>query len=304
MIGRTTLISEPSAKAALRVSVFALVLLLVALLLHRVSVMPTPLAVNLIGATYALAGIGLALALVAAVSIWIRGRTGAWSTAWALLITAALWAWPAAIAPSYLSLPTISDVTTSPSNPPAFLTLGRQRPPGANSLNYVAARNAPLQAQAYPDLHTLAIPRSAEEVYEVILDLVRGRRGLGWRVAAEEAPQTRPAPGRPGLPGLIEASERTLILGFTDDIAIRVAGNDNEARVDIRSASRYGRHDFGTNASRIRRFVRELSARLDATGPIGVARRNGVRIEQAGAATAGTIRRPIERSQEKAAQKR
>lgn len=301
MIGRTTFIPEPYAKTALRLCLFALALLFVALLLHRISVMPTPLTVNVIGAAYAVAGLGLALALIAAVSIWVRGRTGAWSTAWALLISGGLWAWPAAIAPTYLSLPNINDVTTAVANPPAFATLGRQRSAGANSIVYDAARKAPLQAQAYPDLRTLVIPRSAEEVYEVILDLLRGRRGLGWKVVAEEAPQARPAPGRPGL---IEASDRTMILGFTDDISIRVAGNDNEARVDIRSASRYGRHDFGANAARIRRFVRELSTRLDATGPVGIAARNGVRIQQAGSATAPGVKRPIDRSQEKAGQKR
>jgi Protein of unknown function (DUF1499) len=303
MIGRTTLIPEPYATAALRLSQFSLLLLAITLLLHRLSTMATPLAVNLIGASYALAGLGLALGLVAAISIWVRGRTGAWSAAWALLISGALWAWPTAIVPTYLALPNISDVSTAQTQPPAFSVLAKQRSPGANSVAYDAARLAPLQAQAYPDLRTLVIPRSAEEVYEVTLDLMRGRRGLGWRVAAEEAPQapTRQTPGRPGV---IEATDRTLILGFTDDIVIRVAGNDNEARVDIRSASRYGRHDFGANAARIRRFVRELSTRLDATGPTGVAGRSGVRIQQAGAPAAGGVKRPIERTQETAAPRR
>jgi hypothetical protein len=300
MIGRTKLIPEPYAKAAVRLSLFALVLLVITLILHRVSAMTTPLAFNLIGAAYAIAGLGLALGFIATVSIWMRGRTGAWNAAWALMIAGALWAWPALIAPSFLSLPSLSDVSTVSANPPAFTVLGKQRGPGANSATYDTARLVALQAQAYPDIRTLMIPRSAEEVYEVILDLMRGRRGLGWKVAAEDAPQARPAPGKPGL---IEATDRTLILGFTDDIAIRVAGNDREARVDIRSQSRYGRHDFGTNATRIRRFVRELSTRLD-TGPAGVAGRNSVRIQQAGAPAAGGVRRPIERTQEKAAPKR
>ena len=298
MIGRTTLIPEPYAKAALRLSLFALILLLVALLAHRITWMPTPLAVNLIAATYVAAALGLAFGIVAAISIWVRGRTGAWSTAWGLLIALGLWAWPVAVAPTYLALPSLSDVTTTTANPPTFTALARRRGTGANNSGYNAARSAPLQAQAYPDLRTLVIPRSAEEVYEVTLDLIRGRRGLGWQVAAEEAPVTRPP-----RPGLIEATDRTLILGFFDDISIRITGSDNEARVDIRSASRYGQHDFGTNATRIRRFVRELSARLDATGPVGVASRNGVRIQQVGVPS-GAVRRPIERTPLKTAPKR
>jgi hypothetical protein len=37
-----------------------------------------------------------------------------------------------------------------------------------------------------------------------------------------------------------------------------------QTRIDIRSASRFGRHDFGGNARRIQRFAQELQAQLDA----------------------------------------
>ncbi len=298
MIGRTTLIREPYADASRRLGIFAVLLLVATMLLHRVSWLSTPVAINLIGATYLIAGLGLALGLVAATSIWIRGRTGAWGAAWGILLTGALWVWPAVITPIFLSLPRISDVTTNVAQPPAFVALARERPRGANAAVYPAVRFAALQQQAYPDLQTLVVPRSVEDAYEIAIDLVRGRRGMGWKVVAEEAPQARPP-----KPGTIEATDRTLVLGFTDDIVIRIAGSDSEARVDIRSASRYGNHDFGANAARIRRFVRELSVRMDAAGPVGVAARSGQRIQQADV-PAGHLKRPIERSPEKAARQR
>jgi Protein of unknown function (DUF1499) len=302
MIGRTTLIPEPYAKLSQRVALFAVLLLVVTLIAHRVSWLATPVMVNLLGCIYVLAGIALALGLLAATSIWIRGRTGAWSAAWGLMLSGALWLWPVAILPTYWALPKISDVSTVTTNVPAFAALARQRVAGANPVAYPGARNASQQAQAYPDLRTLVIQRSAEEVYEVTLALLRGRRGLGWKVLAEDAPQTRG-----GRPGIIEATDRTLILGFTDDIVIRISGTEADSRVDIRSASRYGQHDFGTNASRIRRFVRELATRLDQTGPVGVAGgiagRGGVRALQADTSAAGA-KRPIERNSEKAAPKR
>ena len=301
MIGRTTQIQEPTAKVSARVSLFALLLIFVALLAHRISWLTTPVALNLLGAGYILAALGFALGLVGATSIWIRGRAGAWSCAWGLLIAAGLWMWPAAVAPTYLAQPKINDVSTNTVSPPLFTAAGRLRGPGANSVTYPGARFAVLQAQAYPDIRTLVIPRPAEEVYEITLDLLRGRRGLGWKVIVEEAPQTRQS-----RPGIIEATDRTMILGFTDDIAIRIGGTDNEARVDIRSAARFGVHDLGTNATRIRKFVRELSTRLDATGPVGVAARGGVRINRAEApgTTRGGLKRPIERTSEKAVPKR
>ena len=298
MIGRTTQIYEPLAAWSQRVSLFAATLITVTLLLHRISAMATPVALNLFGVGFVLAALGFSLGLYAAVSIWVRGRAGAWTCAWGLLIAAGLWIWPATMASSYLSLPAITDITTSPASPPPFAVLGKQRPKGANTTVYPAS-NAVSQAKAYPDLRTLVIPRSAEEVYELTLDLVRGRRGLGWKVVAEDAPQTRQQ-----RPGLIEATDRTLIIGFTDDIVIRIAGSDTEARVDIRSASRYGSGDFGTNASRIRRFVRDLSTRLDAAGPVGMAARGGVRINRADAPAAATVKRPLDRKSEKGGQQR
>ena len=298
MIGRNIQIHEPTAPWAARISLFALTLIVVAFVLHRVALMATPVALNLFGAGFILAALGFSVGLYAATSIWIRGRVGAWNCAWGLLVAGLIWLWPAAMAPTYLTLPNIHDVTTSTTSPPAFTVLAKQRPPGANSATYPGAGSAKLQTVAYPDLRTLVIPRSAEEVYELTLDLIRGRRGLGWKVVAEDAPQPRG-----GRPGLIEATDRTLVLGFTDDIAIRIGGNDSEARLDIRSSSRYGTHDFGGNASRIRRFVVELSKRLDAAGPVGMASRGGVRVNNAEIPAAG-VKRPLERKSEKEERRR
>ena len=69
------------------------------------------------------------------------------------------------------------------------------------------------------------------------------------------------------------ATEQTLLAGFTDDVAIRVEGGASSTRVDVRSASRYGHHDFGQNASRVRRFLIELQARAETTSPGSIGRR-------------------------------
>ena len=92
------------------------------------------------------------------------------------------------------------------------------------------------------------------------------------------------------------------MLGFTDDIVVRIAGDDKSARIDIRSSSRFGQHDFGANAARVRRFTRELQSRLETFVPYGVAGRGGVRATramQSEAAAAGP-KRPLERLREKA----
>jgi hypothetical protein len=138
----------------------------------------------------------------------------------------------------------------------------------------------------------LTIDRPADEVFDLVVNTIRGRRGLGWKVLVEEQPAARPAKA-----GLIEATDRTMILGFVDDIVIRVAGTEQQTRIDIRSASRFGSHDLGANASRIRRFVRELQARLESTTPGAVAGRVGIRAARAGGQA--DVKRPKERTREK-----
>lgn len=65
--------------------------------------------------------------------------------------------------------------------------------------------------------------------------------------------------------GVIEAVARTPVLRFADDVEIRIGLDENaQTRVDLRSESRKGRGDLGTNARRVGRFLRHLDERLAA----------------------------------------
>ena len=105
-----------------------------------------------------------------------------------------------------------------------------------------------------------------------------------------------PAAGRPAEPGIIEASEQTLFVGFTDDIVIRIDGSGSRSRIDARSASRYGSADFGQNALRLRRLMAEIRARADLTPTAAVA----ARARATGAAARALLKRQKARDQQKA----
>ena len=64
--------------------------------------------------------------------------------------------------------------------------------------------------------------------------------------------------GRDAKAGTIEAVDTTKWFGFKDDIAIRVRADGAGSRIDIRSKSRVGRSDLGTNARRIRAYAERL----------------------------------------------
>jgi uncharacterized protein (DUF1499 family) len=53
-------------------------------------------------------------------------------------------------------------------------------------------------------------------------------------------------------------------MGFREDVIIRVRPSGRGAVVDIRSASRFGRHDFGSNAARVRALRAELADEFEA----------------------------------------
>ena len=288
-------IPEPLARWAARIAWFSLTVIVAGAVLHRLLGLPTPVALNLFYGGIGGALCALLLAMAAIARIWMRGRTGAFNAGVAVFVSIGLLSWPLSLWRTASSLPEINDVTTDTVNPPQLSVMANARGAGATPAKYPAERFAALQLAAYPDLRTLVVDRSAEEVFDLASQALRGRRGLGWRVVSEQPPQSRPPRA-----GLIEANERTLIFGFTDDVVIRVTGSETEARVDIRSISRYGRHDLGANASRVRRFMRELQARLEATGP-GIASRSGTRAAQAGLLPgAAGLKRPRDRVLSKA----
>ncbi len=252
------------ATAARRIAVFSAVLILLALVLHRFGRIETPLAIGLVLTGFAGAGLALISGLAAGVVIWRRGLTGAWSAVAGIAVSLAIFAWPASVAPIYLRLPPLNDVTTDTEHPPEFAVLSRERPKAANPITYRGNAFAEMQEQYYPEVRPLVLDRAAEEVFDAVGEAVRRLR---WRIVAEEPPQAD------GSAGHIEAEDRTLILGFTDDVVVRVESDGGATRVDVRSLSRYGGHDFGRNAHRIREFYAELRARLDATVPTAAASR-------------------------------
>jgi uncharacterized protein (DUF1499 family) len=260
----STSIVGPLARWALRIALFSVAVLLAGLLLHRLASFPTMAAMNLFLVGYAGAGLAILVGLIALIGIWRTGFGGAARASLAILLSLATFAGPLFYVIAYSNLPRINDVTTDLAKPPRFVALAA-RGSGANPSDYPGQSVAELQAKAYPDLRTVVIDRSADETFELVEEAVRKLR---WRVTAAEPPT-----GRPVKTGTLEATDQTLLIGFTDDVVVRVEGSPVRARVDVRSASRYGRFDFGQNAARVRRFIAELQARADATAPGSIGRR-------------------------------
>lgn len=244
--------SANEAKWSVRIGLFSAQLLVLAVVLHRFTSIGTPTAMNIM--LIALLGAGFAglLALIALIRIWRRGHLGAGQAVGGLFIAILALALPLYFLPNLLLLPHITDVSTDTGSPPDFGVLTSTRPADANVIAAPTDEAVEQQQAAYPDIRPMELERPARAVHDIVTQAIDR---LGWKVAEARRPD------KSGV-GMIEATDRTMIMGFTDDIAVRVTGDDAHAKIDVRSASRYGLHDFGTNAARIRALFTEVQAEL------------------------------------------
>jgi uncharacterized protein (DUF1499 family) len=146
-------------------------------------------------------------------------------------------------------LPMIHDISTDTVNPPPFETLLPLRNNATNTAVYGGANIAKLQHKAYPNIKPALFSRDPQNLFDAALAVARK---MGWTIVAND-PQT----------GRIEATDTTFWFGFTDDVVIRIEKQQDKTRVDVRSLSRVGRSDVGTNARRIAAYLKALRLRLE-----------------------------------------
>ncbi len=237
------------------VALFAGALICVVVVLHRVLGMPTALALNLFLVGFGIAALAIVFAIVALIDVWVRDRDGASSALFGIVIAACTFAWPLSFAQKFFDLPMMHEATTDPTSPPSYKVLAATRPPDANSTIYPIESFGRLQLAAYPDLRPIYVNRSPSETYEIALETIKRMR---LKIVSETPPDS-------GRHGLIEAVDRTLVVGFYDDVVVRVSQVDHRARIDVRSSSRYGAHDLGRNATRLRDILTRMQARIAAS---------------------------------------
>jgi uncharacterized protein (DUF1499 family) len=133
--------------------------------------------------------------------------------------------------------PPINDISTDTVDPPEFWDM-------PNPMAYPGEAVAQQQRAGYPDLAPLTLQQAPAEVFDVALKLVQTR---GWSVVASDAEE-----------GRIEAVATSRLFGFADEVSIRIVPDGSGSRVDMRSRSRLGKIDRGTNARRIRDWLADL----------------------------------------------
>ncbi len=144
--------------------------------------------------------------------------------------------------------PPINDLTTDTKNPPSFeyaQTLPANR---TRDMSY-KQEMASIQeaAPVYRNLAPLKLPGSPDDVYKRV-EIIAGEFP-GWQI-------TRREPARHTVEGVATST----IFQFKDDFVIQVrpTPNDSGSLVEMRSKSRDGKGDLGTNYNRIESFFKAL----------------------------------------------
>ena len=143
------------------------------------------------------------------------------------------------------TVPAIHDISTDTKDPPRFVALASLRATVPNGADYGGPELAARQREGYPDVTALTLAVRPEQA---LSDCLRVAKALGWEIVVASHSSLS-----------IEATDTTPFFGFKDDIIIRITPAGAASRIDLRSVSRVGSSDLGTNARRIREFYKLLS---------------------------------------------
>jgi hypothetical protein len=167
-------------------------------------------------------------------------------------------------------IPPIHDVSTRPSEPPAFSPALMAQRAASLDTNPVVSLTVPVSTlekyegprfaemadrslgqiatEAYPSVQPLTTPATGDAAYAAALAEARAK---GWTIVSED-PAT----------GTFNATATTFWFGFKDDVAVRVRAEGEGSVIDVRSTSRVGLSDLGANAARIEAYLSGVERRL------------------------------------------
>lgn len=100
----------------------------------------------------------------------------------------------------------------------------------------------------YPDVQPQRFNQPFDQVFDAAL---ASGQTFGWEIRETNREQ-----------GVIEAIATTRLFRFKDDVTVTITRDGEATVVNVRSKSRVGKGDLGTNARRIRAFQTELAKRL------------------------------------------
>lgn len=279
-----------------RLALFALPYFALTILMHRFGNITAVQAIGLLTFGFVLLVISIMLAIRAMVQLWNDGAKGGKMMISGLLLSSLMMAPFIVFAVLAVRYPAVNDVSTNVSALPEFSnkTLKIRASKGVPVENDVALSYADGDISAilesYPKISPRRYPAGQERVLEAVKTIVAKR---GWRITAvrgladvEKTPKREIKADKKkkkkskkkdagalavadnGLETTIvndiylDAVSLSFVFAFKNDVVVKIIAEENNTLVEMRSAARWGTHDFGVNAGIIERFLADLDQNL------------------------------------------
>jgi hypothetical protein len=240
-----------------RFSLVAIPILDIAAIGHRTDKIDATATYGVMALGFSLAALAVVAALAAFEAIWRDGRKGLGSALAGFFLGLAILTIPAVGAWKIVHYPSLVDISTDIDDPPHLFRVYAERTRADIRIGRFSSEQVALLQESYPDIVPRYYPLDTVVVFDAA-DAIVGRRR--WTVLDRQPPQDAGGSGR------IEAVAQTLLFGFKQDVAIRIAPEGEGTLVDMRSIARNGTHDLGADAERIREFFRDLDTALQGLG--------------------------------------
>jgi hypothetical protein len=237
----------PQASAARSVGFFSLVLFVLSTLVHRSGAIGTPEYLWVLAIVGSLAVLSLLLAILALRRVWVEDDAGAGVAVTGLLVASIVLAPFAFALHAAMTNPWLSDVATDTANPPALAAAIAGRDDTMARIAPIGPEQAALIRSAYPELVGRIYDLPPGDLVQAVLHVAEER---GFELTGREEGDATAT--------TLEFLGYSTLARFPADISIRLRQEGQGTRVDMRSASRYGRHDLGDNARRISGFLDAL----------------------------------------------
>lgn len=221
-----------------RLASFSLPLAVVPIFMYRAQMMTMDTFHIVEGLAASIAILALLMGLVACVRLWFTGDLG-WGRAIGGIFLALVCLAPFGLG-LFLALhyPAITDISTDLADRPALVSTIPTEQADATAQEKIDA--------AFPNARTRRYQVDAPMLYSLVTKLVDGR---GWQVLRSDAPVAAMGQGQ------INAVA-TRLVGWRDEVAIRVREDQDGASVAMRSAQIDGLpRDMGANGQRIEEFL-------------------------------------------------
>ena len=243
-----------SAAWSRRLAAFSAMLLVISAAAHRFGYLQTVDFIPVLGVVVVLAVAALLLAARAFYRLWHYSDRGGRNLIVGASIALVVLTPFGLVLYRALTQPMLHDVSTDVEDPPVLRFAAGSRTPDMNPVASYTEEERRLQLAEYPQVTGRRYDLGIDRVVTAISKIVEDR---GWRIVS---PWTTSPEGDASLEALVT----TPILGFRVDVAIRVTNEGRSTYVDMRSASRYGVHDLGDNAARIKAFLADLDTEISS----------------------------------------